>query len=377
MFKFKEYNFKQYSYSLLILVALLTGIGAYLIKLVQEADANLYQKQVIGLFLGIFVAVVVSLVDYHFLCRMYILIYLFNMLLLLMVKYSSIGYKHYDAQRWLKIKGFEFQPSELSKIMLILFMAQYFSMCKRSISKLPTVIGALILMGLPTYLIFDQPHLSTTIVLLFVFAVMYFSAGLSYKVIAPILLIGVPAAAGLLWYVQQDFQALLTPWQQNRILSLIHPGDFPDLLYQQINSVQAIGSGQLYGKLLTGDTGIRGTSFVPVVETDFIFSVVGEELGFLGSCVIIGILVIIIVKCIAIAKNAPDFQGMLIATGISSMFMIQLFINVGVATQILPNTGTPFPFLSYGLSSLISGMISIGVILNIKLQTKKQGGKMI
>lgn len=377
MFKFKEYDFKRYSYSLLILVTVLIAVGAYLIMLVQEENANLYQKQVLGLFLGVFVAVVVSFVDYHFLCKLFIPIYLFNMVLLLMVKHSSFASRHYDAQRWLTIAGIEFQPSELSKIMLILFMAQFFTMCRRSVNKLPTFFGACILMGLPTYMIFDQPHLSTTMVLLFIFAVMYFAAGLSYKIIAPILLVGVPAAAGLLWYVQQDFQTLLTPYQQGRILSVIHPEEYPDLLYQQINSVQAIGSGQLYGKLLTGDTGIRGTSFVPVVETDFIFSVVGEELGFIGSCVIIGILVIIIIKCLAVAKNAPDFQGMLIATGISAMYMIQLFINVGVATQILPNTGTPFPFLSYGLSSLLSGMISIGVILNIKLQTKKQGGKSI
>ena len=355
---------------LLVLVLVLSSIGAYLIKLVQDEGASLYRKQVLGIVVGLVLAVIVSLIDYHFLCKLFIPMYLVNIVLLLMVKYSPLAVRHYDAQRWLKIAGIEFQPSELSKIIMLLFMAQLFFMCRRNVNRLTVFFGACILMAVPTYMIFDQPHLSTTLVMIFIFVVMYFAAGLSYKIIAAFLLIGVPIVAGLFWYVQQDFQTLLTEYQQERILSLLHPEDYPDLMYQQINSVQAIGSGQLYGKLLTGDTGVRGTAYVPVVESDFIFSVVGEELGFLGSCLVIGLLVIIIIKCVITAKHAPDFLGMLISTGISAMFMVQLFINVGVATQILPNTGTPFPFLSYGLTSLLSGMISIGVILNITIQTK-------
>ena len=152
---------------------------------------------------------------------------------------------------------------------------------------------------------------------------------------------------------------------------------FEYLVYQQSNSVQAIGSGQLYGKVLSGEADVLGSSYVPVVESDFIFSAVGEAFGFFGSCVVIGLLALITIQCMVVAKNASDYLGMLIATGISSMFMIQLFVNVGVATQILPNTGTPFPFLSSGLSSLLSGMLSVGVILNIKLQSKKRGGNSI
>ena len=377
MFKFKNYNFKQYGYSLLILVLILGGIGAYLIGLVQAADSNLAQRQVMGLAIGFFAAVFVSLVDYHFICRLFIPMYLFNIILLLMVKYSPFAVDHYDARRWLKFGSIEFQPSELSKIIMILFLAQFFSLFQRSINRLPTFIGACVLMAIPTYIIFDQPHLSTTMVMLFIFAVLYFAAGLSYKIIVPILLIGIPLFIGLFWYIQQDFQTLLTEYQQDRILSILNPDDYPDLVYQQSNSVQAIGSGQLYGKVLNGEADVLGSSYVPVVESDFIFSAVGEAFGFFGSCVVIGLLTLIIIQCLVVAKNASDYLGMLIATGISSMFMIQLFVNVGVATQILPNTGTPFPFLSSGLSSLLSGMLSVGVILNIKLQSKKRGGNSI
>ncbi len=371
MFKFKNYNFKQYGYSLLVLVLILGGIGAYLINLVQAAGSNLAQRQVLGLVIGIFAAVIVSLVDYHFICRLFIPMYVVNLVLLLMVKYSPFVEGSYDAQRWLRFGSIVFQPSELTKLIMILFMAQYFSLCQRSINKLATFLGACVLMGIPTYMIFDQPHLSTALVLVFIFAVLYFAAGLSYKIIVLILSIGVPIFVALFWYIQQDFQILLTEYQQGRILSVLNPEQYPELIYQQSNSVQAIGSGQLYGKILSGETGTLGSSYVPVVESDFIFSVVGEAFGFFGSCVVIGLLVLIIIQCMFVAKNAADYLGMLIAVGISSMFMIQLFVNVGVATQILPNTGTPFPFLSSGLSSLLSSMVSIGVILNIKLQSKK------
>ena len=371
MFKFKNYNFRQYGYSLLVLVLILGGIGAYLINLVQAAGSNLAQRQVLGLVIGIFAAVIVSLVDYHFICRLFIPMYVVNLVLLLMVKYSPFVEGSYDAQRWLRFGSIVFQPSELTKLIMILFMAQYFSLCQRNINKLATFLGACVLMGIPTYMIFDQPHLSTALVLVFIFAVLYFAAGLSYKIIVLILSIGVPIFVALFWYIQQDFQILLTEYQQGRILSVLNPEQYPELIYQQSNSVQAIGSGQLYGKILSGETGTLGSSYVPVVESDFIFSVVGEAFGFFGSCVVIGLLVLIIIQCMFVAKNAADYLGMLIAVGISSMFMIQLFVNVGVATQILPNTGTPFPFLSSGLSSLLSSMVSIGVILNIKLQSKK------
>jgi rod shape determining protein RodA len=228
-------------------------------------------------------------------------------------------------------------------------------------------------MAIPTYLILTQTDLSTSIVLMMIFVMLIFAAGLSWKIILPILVIGIPLFLGLFWYIQQDYQALLTENQQQRVLSILNPEEYPGTMYQQDNSIQAIGSGQLIGKLFSGDeSGLRGYRHVPVSESDFIFSVVGEELGFLGCCFILLLYAFIIYTCLSTAKKAPDKMGMLIAIGIASMFAFQVFVNIGVVTAILPNTGIPLPFLSAGLSSLISSMMAIGIILNIRLQPQKQ-----
>jgi rod shape determining protein RodA len=180
---------------------------------------------------------------------------------------------------------------------------------------------------------------------------------------------------GLFWYIQQDYQVLLQPYQQERVLSILNPELYPDTMYQQDNSIQSIGSGQLYGKKFTEDPGAtRGYDFIPISESDFVFSIAGEELGFIGCCIIIALFAFLIYMCLITSKRAPDRLGMLIAIGMASMFMFQVFVNIGVATAILPNTGIPLPFVSSGLSSLISGFIAIGIILNIRLQPKKIRG---
>ncbi len=369
MLKFKQYDFKRYSIPLVIVVILLGMIGAFLIKQVQTAEENLFLKQLIGLTGGIIGALILSLIDYHFITGFYIVLYVINLVLLVLVK-SRFGVVHNGAQRWLNLGFFELQPSELTKIILIIFAAKLFSMLRAKINNFFVLVFAAVSIGLPTGLILIQPNLSTSLVIAFIFLMMIFAAGLRWRVIIPVLAIGVPLIAGLFWYVQQDYQVLLKTYQQTRILSLLHPDEYESEVFQQENSIGAIGSGQLYGKIFS-DTTDRNYDSVPISESDFIFSVAGEEFGFIGSCLILGLYAIIIYICIMTAKKAPDYMGMLIAVGIASMFMVQVFINVGVATKLLPNTGIPLPFLSSGLSSLLSGMMAIGLILNIRLQPKK------
>ena len=367
IFNLKQYDFKRYNFSLLAVVTLLVIIGSFLIKQVQRPEENLFQKQLVGLVMGLCVAAVVSLIDYHFICKFYIILYFFNLFLLIMVKLfgKNINY----ATRWLQIGSIQFQPSELSKIILILFLAKLFTIFEHRINSFFLIALAVITTAIPTVLILTQTDLSTSMVIMFTFVMMIFAAGLSWKIILPVLVIGIPGIATLFWYVQQDYQVLLTHTQQERVLSILHPELYPEVMYQQENSIQAIGSGQLYGKLFSS-AGVRGYDYVPVSESDFIFSVAGEELGFIGCCFIILLFAILIYKCLIAGKKAPDHMGMLIGVGISSMFMFQVFANIGVATQILPNTGIPLPFLSSGLSGLISYMISIGIILNISIQSK-------
>jgi rod shape determining protein RodA len=373
MFKLKQYDFKRYNVALLIVVIILGLIGAYLIKQVQTPeDENLYLKHLVGIAGGIIMALVVSLFDYHFICKFYIVLYLLNLVLLIMVRVD--GKIINNAQRWVVIAGIQFQPSELSKIILILFIAMLFTMLRSKINNFFVMLLAIISVAIPAYLILDQPNLSTSMVILFIFVMMVFTAGLSWKIILPVIFIGVPCLWGLFWYIQQDYQGLLTPYQQERVISFLNPEDYPETMYQQQNSVLAIGSGQLYGKAFSDDNEIRGYDSVPISESDFIFSVAGEEFGFIGGCIIIGLYSVIIYICLMTARKAPDYMGMLIAVGIASMFMFQVFVNIGVATSFLPNTGIPLPFLSSGLSSLVSGMLAVGIILNIRLQPKKLRG---
>ena len=288
MFKFKNYDFKRYNYVLLVVVTILSGIGSFLIKQVQTEDENLFLKQLVGIFAGLIMVGVISLIDYHFISKFYIVLYLISLVLLILVK--AVGVSINYAQRWLDLGFMLFQPSELSKIITIIFFAKLFTTFHHRINNAFFLIISLIVMGAPTYLILTQTDLSTSLVLIMVFLVILFSAGLSWKIILPIILVGVPAFIGVFWYVQQDYQKLLSPYQQERILSILNPEEYPALMYQQDNSIQAIGSGQLLGKRLTeGAEGFRGYNYVPISESDFIFSVAGEELGFIGSCIILSL----------------------------------------------------------------------------------------
>ena len=325
--------------------------------------------------MGLIIIIIVSLIDYHFISQFYIVLYIINLILLIAVRVAGTTIN--NSTRWLNLKIFMFQPSELTKIILILFLAQLLFMFKDKMNKFYVLLILGILIAIPTFLILIQTNLSTSLVIMFVFAMMIFAGGLSYKIILPVLLIGIPLIFGTLWCVEQGYDVFfLTTYQENRIMSFLNPesDSSTDILYQQHNSISVIGSGKLTGKLLEEGKDTLQSDSIPVSESDFIFSVIGESLGFIGSCVIIALLSIIIFKCISIARHAPDAKGMLIAIGIASMFMFQVFVNVGVATALIPNTGIPLPFVSYGLSSIVSSMIAIGLVMNISLQRKNKRG---
>jgi rod shape determining protein RodA len=375
MFNLKQYNFKNYNISLVIMVVILSSIGTFLVRLAQQEGENLFKKQVIGVIGGLLVAFIVSLIDYHFISEFYILLYIVNLILLVLVR--LVGVEFNNSRRWLDLKVTTIQPSEFSKIFMIIFLAKMYTILREKMDRFYVLVLTGILMGIPTFLILIQTNLSTSLVMLFIFIIMIFAAGLSYKIILPILVIGIPLVGGLFWYVQQDFQVILTNYQQKRVIAFLNPEleASTDTIYQQGNSVEVIGSGQLTGKLLTeGIDSIQGGTYVPISESDFIFSILGEAFGFIGACVIIFLLALIVFQCLKAAKHASDRLGMLIATGIAAMFMFQVFVNIGVTTMILPNTGIPLPFVSYGLSSLMSSMIAIGLVLNINLQRKRKGG---
>lgn len=378
--KLRQYDFRKYSVSILVIAILLGVIGAYMLKVIPgvlDAEAR-YLKQLAGIAFGVMLAIFVSLFDYHFVAKFYILMYLFNFVLLFMVKFTRFGIDVYGAKRWFGIEEvFSFQPSELTKVIMIVVIAKLFDMQKERLNKFSTLLITGIVMAVPTFLILIQTDLSTSIVLIACFVVMVFVSGYSLKIFGGVIAVAVPLVTSLFWYILQPDNLfikleILKPYQQGRILSLMNPDDYPELIYQQQNATRAMSSGGLLGKLFTGDTGVRGTTYVPVVESDFIFTGIGEELGFIGAATVILLLTALSFKIMKVAKNAPDQMGRIIAAGCSTIIMVQSFINIGVVSWILPNTGIPLPFVSSGLSSLVGSYTMLGLVLNISINSHKE-----
>lgn len=367
---FTRFSLKDYNFKLLIsvIVAMICGV-----VMINSADSFFTLKQCIGVVLGIIIMVVVSFINYDFICRFYRVFFIINAVILLLVVFFGVEVNY--AKRWIMIGGsggIQFQPSEFSKILMILFTATFLDKMKedKQINTFKGLCLFVLLIGLSLALIAVEPDLSTTLCLAMVLVTMLYLSGLSYKIIGIALLVFIPLAGSFLWYIQRPNQHLLRDYQVNRILQFIYPGQYGSDYTQQNNSVMAIGSGQLTGKGLNTSTiaTVKDANFISEQQTDFIFSVIGEELGFVGSVIIIAILLLIVLQCIHVARNAKDTKGMLIAAGMGCLIAYQTFINVGVATGVIPNTGLPLPFISYGLSSLLSISIGIGVVLNVSMQ---------
>lgn len=375
MFNFKIYDWRKYKISLILVVLILSVCSVYFVQCALKGESfadSYFKKQIFGMIAGVVLMLVVSLIDYHAICQLAVIWYMIGVLMAAATKYSPLGTDQGTGSfRWLKFGPIPFQPSEICKVILIISLAVYFNRMREKIDRFTTLIVSGLLAMLPTFFILKQSDLSSSLVMIFTFAVMVLAAGVSYKILVPVIAVMIPAAIAVLWYVQQPFQKLLGEYQQDRILGWLHPEDYSmSIMWQQNHSVTAIASGQIYGKTLLGE-GVRNyRNGVDVVESDFIFAVIGEEAGFIGSCIIIALLVYLVVKCLLTAKYAKDYLGALIAIGISAMFMFQVFANIGVATSLLPNTGLPLPFLSYGLSSTVGSMTAIGLILNIGLQNR-------
>ena len=367
----KKYHLKDYSFLLFLLVIIAMGIGVTVINSVND---NYTVKQAVGVGVSVLIMLILSLIDYHFITKFTLPLYIISALLLVAV--FAFGDSSNNARRWFTIAGIRFQPSELTKVIMIIVMAVFLSakMEEDTITKPKTFFQFIAILILPVFLIYNQPDLSTTLCLLMIMAAMYYLAGLSYKFIGITLLILIPLISLFLRYAQQPWQKLLYDHQVKRIMSFLYPTEYAEENAQQVNSVMAIGSGQLSGKGLAGLAGadsVSHTNMISEQHTDFIFSAIGESFGFVGSVIIIGIIFLIVIQCIRIGRRAKDDTGRLLAIGVGCWIGFQSFINIGVTTQLLPNTGLPLPFISYGLSSLLSNAIGIGIVLNISLQKRK------
>ncbi len=365
----RRYHIRDYDFKLIALVVALTWIG---ILAIGSARESVQSRQIAGFVFGLFLMLVISLFDYSVILRFYWVLYVVNLVLLALVWY--MGEEAGGAQRWLNLFGIQFQPSELAKILLILFFAQLIMRHQEEMRTL-WFNGFCVLLVLPAiYLIYNQPDLSTTIVVAILFCVILFVGGTSWKYVITLLAVAVPAFIILFLMILEPDQQIINDFQQRRILAWLYPEEYATTeAYQQLNSITAIGSGMLYGKGYNNNESlsVKNGNFISEPQTDFIYAVIGEEFGFVGSCAVIVLLIFISFECIMVARRAKDLAGTIIAAGVAALVGFQGLLNIAVATGVSPNTGIPLPFVSYGLTSLVSLYIGVGFVLNVRLQCKK------
>lgn len=324
-----------------------------------------FKSQIIWFITGTFLMLAAAFVDYRTIARFYWIIYGFNIFLLVLVLIFG-GDDGTGVKRWI----FGIQPSEFSKIFMIIYLSKFIDKHKEKIDNISVLFMVLISTLVPFLLIAKQPSLSAGLVTIAIMITLLFTGRISYKYILAAVAVIVPLA--ILFVIDlhtQDHKILslfLKPYQLTRI----NPDPSSSDYYQTKNSIWAIGSGELRGKGLYHGT-INQLSYLPENHNDFIFSVVGEEFGFLGCVGVLTFMLLIIARCMYIAGKSTDNLGKLIVSGISGMLAFQTFVNVGVATGLLPNTGMPFPFFSYGGSSMWVNMICIGLVLNVGMRKPK------
>lgn len=364
----KGYKYSRINVKLLLYVICLTIIG--ILSIGSATPGEKYQsKQIFGMILGLVMLIVLMLFSYKFVFKFYWLAYFLNIALLVAV--LLIGDVNKGAGRWIDLKFFQFQPAEFSKIFLILFLAVYIEKHINTLNTFKTLASAVALAGFPMILIFLEPDLSTTIVIFVTFCAIMFLSGVSYKIITGILVILLPIGAVVGYVVLQPDSGILEDYQYKRIEGWLTGED--DTQWQQENSILAIGSGGLTGKGLYNNTvtSVKNGNLLSESHTDFIFTIVGEELGFAGSAAVVILLLLIILECFITGAKAPDISGRMFCYGFGCLIAFQAFVNIAVATMILPNTGLTLPFVSYGLTSLLSMFCGAGIVMNVGLQRKK------
>ena len=312
-----------------------------------ESPANVI-KQGVFFLIGIALMVIAANADYEYISQFTIPLYIVNILLLVTV--LLVGSESKGATRWIALGPLTIQPSEFAKVIMIFCLAKVITERQKQISDLKTIGFLCVYTGIPLLLIQKQPALSASLVLVAIFCIEIFIAGLDWRIIRNVLVVTVPIVALILFDVSREHplftDKILAEHQFNRILSFVDPSRDASLYYQTEKSISAIGSGKFLGKGLFHGT-LNQLSYLPEPHNDFIFSILAEELGFVGCAVVLILFAVFIWRGVLIAMKAPDMFGSLIAIGITSLVAIQVIINVAVVTSSMPATGMPLPFFSY------------------------------
>lgn len=363
--KIKKRSLKRLDFTLLLTVLLICIYGIVMIhSATLSFDNSSHVKvQTIATIIGFIAIIIIVFLDYQFLGNIYIPIYVVSIALLVATEIWGMGAQDWGSDSWLKIGPIVFQPAEFAKVGIIIFLAKYIDNNKHTINEPLTLLKIFGLVGLPIALIAKQPDFGTSVVFVFFVAVMLFAAELDWKYIGSAILVGV-ISLPIIWFN-------LGTYQKNRIFSFLDPESDPsNTAYQAIVARVAIGSGKVFGRgLFKG--GQTQYGFLPEKQTDFIFAVLGEELGFIGGLALIILYFIMLYRLIKIAKNSKDTFGSLMVIGFTAMFLVHIWENIGMTIGLMPITGIPLPFMSYGGTFQLINLICIGISLSVGI--RKEG----
>ena len=356
---------KNFDFILLLLTLVLCCYGLIVLSSATQglsSDPLLYvRQQLIRIGVGLVLILLVISIDYINFYRWSWYFYVLNIFFLGLVLF--IGKDVDGTSRWIDLGIFDFQPSELAKLIVIITLARLLVDCKDRMADLFSAWPFFLHILLPIGFIFMQPDLGTALVFIVIFFGMLYMAGVPLRNMAIFTAVGM-ASLPLLW-------SSLKGYQKMRLLVFLNPEMDPlGYGYQLMQSMIAIGSGGIMGKGLYEGTQAR-LQFLPEQHTDFIFSVLGEELGLLGAVVLLVLYFFLIYRVLKIGSYSKDSFGALLCTGVATMFAFQILVNVGMTVSVMPVTGLPLPFMSYGGSSMLVNMLSIGVVLNVGMRRHK------
>ena len=366
---FSEESFGSIFFSKLFKLNLLIIISVILLGLVGVA--SLYsaaggnwdpwaRNHLIRLIFGIFLMISLAFMPHKFFLKLSVISFIIGILSLILVKFIGTG----NVQRWITFGGMNFQPSEVIKIALILILAKYFDHVSRiELDKLKSYILPLFLIFLPGFLVISQPDLGTGLTIILLGLAILFFVGISMKFVI-LCFVLLASSVPFIWNQLYDYQ-------KDRILVFLNPElDSLGSGYQIIQSKIAIGSGGIFGKgyLLGSQSRLN---YLPEKHTDFIFTLISEELGFLGSIIIILIFCILIVSIFKISFRVEDLFSKIITFGIGFLLFLYLSLNIGMVCGLLPVVGAPLPLISYGGTSLLTVLTGVGIVLSIDINHKE------
>jgi len=356
-------KWRDFDYWLLVVTLALTFAGFAMVYSATrgvEGLERLYIQQIIYGAIGLGLMFVLALIDYRFLEHFIWPIYAFCLIMLLAVLFK--GKTIYGAQRWLVLGPITFQPSEPTKIFITIVLAAYFSQLGEKIKRFRYVLFSLLIVAIPALLIYLQPDLGTAIVLGVIWLALAWQGGVELKHLGFLGFVGV-LSSPVIWFSLKDYM-------RKRILIFLNPSLDPGASYNLQQALISLGSGGFFGKGFA-----RGSQsqlqFLRIRHTDFIFSVIGEELGFFGALLILSLFFVVVWRFFAIASKARDKFGSLIATGIGAVILFQVLVNVGMNMGLLPVTGIPLPFLSSGGSALLTFLCGEGLAQSISMRRRK------